>query len=70
MVFLGDAIMCDELEAAYAYLGREDEFKALVGIRENRRLLTLVPIGVSRSWPIRDRESSADVIHWERHQAA
>jgi nitroreductase len=48
-------------------LPREDEFKTLLGIPEDRRLLTLVPIGVPRSWPTRDKKSLADVIHWERY---
>ena len=47
-------------------LPREDEFKALLQIPEDRRLLTLIPIGVPVDWPTRDKKPLDEVIHWEK----
>ncbi len=48
-------------------LPREEEFKALLGVPEEKRLLTLVPIGVPTEWPTRDKKPLEEVIHWERY---
>lgn len=48
-------------------LPHEEEFKALLGVPEDRRLLTLVPVGVPAEWPTREKRSLKDVIHWERY---
>ena len=48
-------------------LPHEAEFKALLGIPVERRLLTLVPIGVPAEWPMRAKRSLGEVIHWERY---
>jgi nitroreductase len=48
-------------------LPREEEFKSLLGVPEEKRLLTLVPIGVPTEWPTRDKKSLREVIHWERY---
>ena len=48
---------------------REEEFKALLDIPGEKRLLTLVPIGVPVQWPTVGKKSLADVIHWERYSA-
>ena len=45
----------------------ETEFKALLNIPEEKRLLTLVPIGVPVTWPTQEKKSMADVIHWETY---
>ena len=45
----------------------EAAFKALLDVPEERRLLTLIPIGVPESWPNRDKRSLDDVLHWERY---
>jgi len=47
-------------------LPREDEFKALLQIPEDRRLLTLIPIGVPVDWPTREKKPLQEVIHWEK----
>jgi len=47
-------------------LPHEEEFKALLGIPEDRRLLTLVPIGVPAEWPSKDKKPLEEVLHWER----
>jgi len=48
-------------------LPREEEFKALLGVPAEKRLLTLVPIGVPAEWPTKDKKSLEEVIHWERY---
>jgi len=46
-------------------LQREFEFKGLLQVPDNRRLLTLIPIGVPTEWPDKEKRSLEDVIHWE-----
>jgi nitroreductase len=48
-------------------LRREDELKLLLGIPAERRLMTLVPVGVPAEWPTKEKKALADVIHWERY---
>jgi nitroreductase len=48
-------------------LPREEEFKELLGVPEEKRLLTLVPIGVPTEWPTKEKKSLAEVIHWEKY---
>lgn len=48
-------------------LPREEEFKALLGVPEGKRLLTLVPIGVPAEWPAPEKKPLEAVIHWERY---
>ena len=45
---------------------REEEFKFLLGVPEEKRLLTLVPIGVPVSWPTQVKKPLDEVLHWER----
>ena len=45
----------------------EDPFKTLLGVPNNKRLLTLVPIGVPVEWPIKDKKPLGEVLHWERY---
>ena len=47
-------------------LQHEYEFKALLNIPENLRLLTLVPIGIPVKWPEKEKRSLDEVIHWEK----
>jgi nitroreductase len=44
----------------------ESQFKALLGVPADKRLLTLVPIGVPVEWPTKEKKSLEQVIHWER----
>jgi nitroreductase len=46
---------------------REEEFKILLDIPGEKRLLTLVPIGVPVQWPTVEKKSLDQVIHWERY---
>jgi nitroreductase len=48
-------------------LPREEEFKALLKIPQEKRLLTLVPIGVPAGWPTREKKTLEEVIHWETY---
>jgi len=48
-------------------LPHEDEFKALLGVPDGLRLLTLIPIGVPESWPTREKKPLEQVLHWERY---
>ena len=45
----------------------EEEFKQLLGVPEEKRLLTLVPIGVPAGWPTVEKKSLDEVIHWEQY---
>lgn len=44
----------------------EKEFKALLGVPEEKRLLTLVPIGVPVEWPTKEKKPLEQVLHWEK----
>jgi nitroreductase len=48
-------------------LPREEEFKKLLGIPQEKRLLTLVPIGVPVGWPTRDKKPLEEVLYWEKY---
>ena len=48
-------------------LPREEEFKALLGVPEEKRLMTLVSIGVPVAWPTKDKKPLEAVIRWERY---
>jgi nitroreductase len=50
-------------------LPREEEFKVLLGVPDNRRLLTLVPIGVPVEWPTKAKKPLEEVLYWERYGA-
>lgn len=44
----------------------EKEFKELLGVPEEKRLLTLVPIGVPVEWPTKEKKPLEQVLHWEK----
>ena len=48
-------------------LRNEDAFKALLGVPAEKRLMTLVPVGVPVEWPTKEKKSLEEVIHWERY---
>jgi nitroreductase len=45
----------------------EQEFKALLGVPKEKRLLTLVPLGVPVEWPTKEKKSLQEVTHWEKY---
>ena len=49
-------------------LPREEELKVLLGIPKEKRLLTLIPIGVPVKWPTKEKKPLEAVIYWERYQ--
>jgi nitroreductase len=48
----------------------EQEFKKLLGVPDDKRLVTLVPIGVPTQWPTRGKKPLEEVIHWEKYSGA
>jgi nitroreductase len=44
----------------------EETFKGLLGVPADRRLLTLVPVGVPDEQPQPGKKPLADVLHWEK----
>ena len=44
----------------------EAKFKALLGVPEHKRLLTLIPVGVPKEKPEKEKKPLAAVLHWER----
>ena len=48
-------------------LRHEDAFKVLLGVPAERRLMTLVPIGVPVQWPTKEKKTLEQVIHWEHY---
>ena len=44
----------------------EEQLKAVLGIPKERRLLTLVPVGVPAEWPEKEKKPLDEVIHWEK----
>jgi nitroreductase len=48
-------------------LAHEQEFKTLLGIPTDRRLLTLIPIGVPAESPTREKKPLSEVLRWERY---
>ena len=46
----------------------EAELKALLGIPDEKRLMTLVPVGVPVAWPEIEKKRLEDVLHWEKYQ--
>ena len=45
----------------------EEQFKALLDVPAEKRLLTLIPIGVPVAWPEQEKKALDEVIHWERY---
>lgn len=45
----------------------ESQFKALLNVPKEKRLLTLVPVGVPVEWPTKEKKPLEQVLHWERY---
>jgi nitroreductase len=45
----------------------EEEFKTLLNVPKDRRLLTLIPIGVPAEWPTKEKKPLNEVLHWEKY---
>jgi len=48
-------------------LRNEEAFKTVLGIPDNRRLFTLVAVGVPAVEPIQEKKSLNEVLHWQRY---
>jgi len=48
-------------------LPREEEFKGILGIPKEKKLLTLIPIGVPVQWPKKEKKPLDMVLHWEKY---
>lgn len=48
---------------------REEAFKELLGVPPEKRLLTLIPIGVPVEWPRQEKKPLESILHWEKYQA-
>ena len=48
-------------------LPREEEFKELLGVPAEKRLLTLVPVGVPAEQPAPEKKPLEEVIRWEKY---
>jgi nitroreductase len=47
-------------------LPREEQFKTLLGVPPERRILALVPLGVPAENPSREKKPLGTVLHWEK----
>jgi nitroreductase len=45
----------------------EDDLKAILGIPDDKRLLTLIPFGVPVEWPTKEKKSLEEVLYWEKY---
>ncbi len=45
----------------------EENLKTLLEVPADKRLLTLVPIGVPAAWPTKEKKLLEEVIHWEKY---
>lgn len=48
-------------------LPHEEAFKALLNVPAEKRLISLVPIGVPAAWPTREKKPLEEVLHWESY---
>jgi nitroreductase len=48
-------------------LRREEEYKEMLGIPDDRRLITLVAFGVPMAWPTKEKKSLDEIVRWERY---
>jgi nitroreductase len=47
-------------------LPREEEFKALLGVPAEKRVMALIPVGVPAEAPTREKKPLETVLHWEQ----
>ena len=45
----------------------EGELKDYLGIPEEKRLMTLLPVGVPVEWPEKEKKALVDVMRWEKY---
>lgn len=47
-------------------LPREEQFKTLLNVPNEKRLMALIPVGVPAEWPEREKKALEQIIHWEK----
>ena len=45
----------------------ENEFKELLGVPGEKRLLILITVGEPAEWPAKEKKPLEEVLHWERY---
>jgi nitroreductase len=45
----------------------EEELKTILEIPDEKRLMTLVPVGVPVAWPEKEKKTLKDVLRWESY---
>ena len=48
-------------------LPREEQFKALLGVPKEKRVMALMPVGVAAEEPAPKKKSLETVLHWEKY---
>jgi nitroreductase len=48
-------------------LPHEDQFKTLLGVPTEKRVMALIPIGVPAEMPTREKKPLDEVLHWEKY---
>jgi nitroreductase len=48
-------------------LPREAQFKALLGVPSEKRVMALIPVGVAAEKPTLEKKSLETVLHWEKY---
>ena len=48
-------------------LPHEEQFKTLLGVPSEKRVMALVPIGVAAETPTPQKKPLEDVLHWEKY---
>lgn len=48
-------------------LAHEQELKSWLGVPEEKRLITLVSVGVPVEWPSKQKKPLGEVLRWERY---
>ena len=50
-----------------AALPGEEQFKMLLGVPAEKRMMALIPIGVAAEMPAPEKKTLAKVLHWEKY---
>jgi nitroreductase len=45
---------------------REEKFKKMLGVPEQKRILALLPFGIPADSPTKEKKPLAEVLHWEK----
>lgn len=48
-------------------LPREAQFKTLLGVPAEKRVMALIPVGVPAETPVREKKPLETVLHWEKY---